>query len=216
MRSPVLILEDLPDTQAWLSAIVREVLPDAAVTLAATLRQARAVLRAQPWHFMLVDLGLPDGSGIELLHEARRAVPAIPAIVTTIYDDDDNLFNALAAGAAGYLLKSQSRQVLARQLQLQRQGQPPISPAIARRLMQHFQGAARALAQDAPFEPLTEREQQVLALLAQGLRTREAAAHLGLAESTVTTYIRAIYEKLGVSNRAEAARVAQRMGIAAG
>lgn len=191
MTRQVLILEDLPDTQAWLVELVQEVLPDAQPTLAATLGEARRLLLSQPWHFMLIDLGLPDGSGITLLQEARAQLPQVPAIVTTIYDDDDNLFQAMAAGAAGYLLKSQ----------------PPISPCLARRLLAHFRHTPDETASDTR---LSNRETEILILIGQGLRTREVAQQLSLTEYTVTTYVRNIYEKLNIASRAEATREAAR------
>lgn len=208
----ILILEDLPDTQDWLSGIVREVEPQAELATAGSLQAARALLNVQPWALMLIDLGLPDGSGVSFLRELRARFPEVPAIVTTIYDDDDNLFGALAAGASGYLLKSQPRALLVQQLALQRRGHVPISPSIARRLMAHFrQQAARAA--KAGEIGLTRRETEVLTLVAQGLRTREVAAQLGLSEYTVTTYIREMYDKLGIGNRAEAARAASSLGL---
>lgn len=207
MTQQVLILEDLPDTQIWLTELVHEVLPDAALTLAATLGEAQRLLMRHPWHFMLIDLGLPDGSGITLLQEARLRLPQIPAIVTTIYDDDDNLFQALASGAAGYLLKSQPQATLARQLQLLELGQPPITPCLAQRLLAHFRHTPDAATSDAR---LSDRETEILLLIGQGLRTREVASQLQLTDYTVTTYVRNIYEKLNISSRAEAAVEASR------
>ena len=206
----VLLLEDLPDTQSWLSGIVLEVAPQAELAVAGTLQEARALLGTQSWALVLVDLGLPDGSGVSFLRELRARFPEVPAIVTTIYDDDDNLFGALAAGASGYLLKSQPRALLVQQLALQRRGHVPISSSIARRLMAHFRQVSRGAGSLQETE-LTPREIEVLELIAQGLRTREVAGRLGLTEYTVTTYIRELYDKLGVGNRAEAARAAARL-----
>lgn len=208
----VLMLEDLPDTQRWLSGIVKEAVADSVVAVAGTLEQAHALLPTRCWGLMLVDLGLPDGSGIDFLHVLRQRQPQVPAVVTTIFDDDDNLFGALAAGACGYLLKSQPREVLVRELNMQQHGHVPISPGIARRLMVHFQ--QRAMAQRAPTEAgLNPRELQVLTLIAQGLRTREVAARLELTENTVSTYVRELYDKLGISNRAEAVGAAAELGL---
>lgn len=208
----VLLLEDLPDTQSWLSGIVLEVNPEARITVAGTVAEALEALPTRCWGLMLIDLGLPDGSGVAFLRALRAPLPGVPAIVTTIYDDDDNLFGALAAGASGYLLKSQPRALLVQQLALQRRGHVPISPSIARRLMAHFRQVSRGAGSLQETE-LTPREIEVLELIAQGLRTREVAAQLGLTEYTVTTYIRELYDKLGVGNRAEAARAAARLGL---
>lgn len=212
MKPAVFILEDLPDTQTWLTDIVCQVLPDAVITYATNIKSARQLLLSQTWQFMLIDLGLPDGSGISILQEARLKIPHIPAIVTTIYDDDDNLFQAMSSGAAGYLLKSQVAEVLVHQLHLQQQGQPPMSPTIARRLMLYFQEQA-APHSHSEEECLNSREKEILTLLGQGLRTKEVAQYLGLTEYTITTYIRNLYEKLNINSRAQAAKNSIKLGL---
>jgi DNA-binding NarL/FixJ family response regulator len=218
VQAHVLIVEDLPDTQRWLADIVAQAFPGTTVQLAGSVAAARALLPTRQWALALIDLGLPDGSGIDLISQINETLPHLPAIVTTIYDDDDNLFSALAAGASGYLLKSQAAPALARQLRQQQQGYPPMSPSIARRLLTHFRQQA-ALGEttlgDAASPPLqlTAREQDVLRCIGHGMRTQEAAAELGLTEHTVTTYIRNLYEKLNISSRAEAALEAARRGL---
>lgn len=212
MSNAVLILEDLPDTREWLADVVQQLSSKIQPVFAHCLEDARTLLETQPWQFMLIDLGLPDGSGISLLQEAHAKLPATPAIVTTIYDDDDNLFQSMAAGAAGYLLKSQPTDTLLHQLSLLQQGFPPMSASIARRLAAYFQDKA------SPHEhgdktTLNAREQDILSLIGQGLRTREVAQHLGLTEYTVTTYIRNLYEKLNISTRAEATIKAAQRGL---
>lgn len=209
----ILIVEDLPDTQQWLSQLVAQAFPAASVQVAGTLADAKQWLSARPWSLLLVDLSLPDGSGTELIQLSSREAPQRPVIVTTIYDDDDNLFAALSAGACGYLLKSQSAESLLRQLVLQQQGFPPMSPSIARRLLAHFRQQTSSSAAAGHGMSLTTREEEVLRCIGQGMRTREVATALGLAEYTVTTYIRTLYEKLNIHSRAEAALEAARRGL---
>ena len=150
MAVKVLILEDNPVARSFLCRVVRESFSDAIqITEAGDLETARrhAGLRgdgkvpADPFKLILVDLELPDGNGMELLTELAH-YPATK-IVTTLYSDDDHLFPALQCGADGYLLKEDRFEVLVEEMQKIVRGQPPLSPAIARRLLTHFrQGTA--------------------------------------------------------------------------
>ena len=153
MTVRVLIVEDNPVARSFLSRVVRESFSDAnQITEAADLMSARKYISltvgalglpgADPFKLILVDLELPDGNGMELLAELGQtpAHPAYPAtkIVTTLYSDDEHLFPALQCGADGYLLKEDRFEVLVEELQKIVRGQPPLSPAIARRLLTHF------------------------------------------------------------------------------
>ncbi len=215
MMRQALIVEDRADTREWLTGILCRALPGISVRTAADLRTARRLLAAQAWRLVLVDLGLPDGSGIELLHDIRQQCPGTDAIVTTIYDDDDNLFGAITAGACGYLLKSQPADMLVQQLQQFEAGVPPLSPSIARRMLTWFRDhtPAPTAAGPAPDIQLTPRDADVLACIGRGLRVAETAQYLGLTENTVASYIKQIYRKLGISGRAEAALEAARRGL---
>lgn len=203
------ILEDLPESQTWLSQVLTESFSGIAITTAFTLAEARQKLARQPPpDIALVDLGLPDGSGVELIAELNRAAPATLCVVASIYDDDSHLFPALRAGARGYLLKDQPRDTLVRALTGIVTGQPPLSPAIARKLLSHF----RSPLED-QLEPLTTREKEVLGIIAKGLTMNEVANVLGLSRNTVASYVKEIYRKLNVSSRAEAALSARHMGL---
>jgi DNA-binding NarL/FixJ family response regulator len=208
----VLIVEDIAETRQWLAAIVRAAFPGAEPEHAATLR-AGAAMAGQGWDLALIDLGLPDGSGLDLLRALKAQAPQTLCVVTTVLADDATVVAALSAGADGYLLKENPDLVLTRQLSQISQGVPALSPAIARRIMEHFRLTGPAAAQE---HSLTAREAEVLALIARGLRNAEVAADLGLAETTVAGYIKAIYRKLGISSRAEAAWHAARLGLSAG
>ena len=183
-----------------------------------------------------MDLELPDGSGLELLSELSL-YPAT-RIVTTLYSDDEHLFPALQCGADGYLLKEDRFEVLVEELQKIVRGQPPLSPAIARRLLTHFRsgdasvpnGAAHGThtpASSAPspspqaatvliaaeHERLTPRESEVLTYLSKGFTIKEIAALMGIKWFTVNDHIKSIYKKLNVSSRAEAAVLASKQGL---
>ena len=214
----VLVVEDQPDTRMWLAGIVGQAMPGAEVVTFPRLLEARGWLHGLDGkdrarlRVALIDLGLPDGSGIELIRELAEHFPETLPVVATVYDDDSYLFDAIAAGAQGYLLKDQDAEVLVHRLRRMEDGEPPLSPSIARRRMTHF----RRQPPPAPTteeSALTPRELEVLALLGRGSRVPEAARRLGLTDHTVSTYVKIIYRKLRISSRAEAALEASRRGL---
>jgi DNA-binding NarL/FixJ family response regulator len=216
----VLVLEDQAETRSWLAQVARATFPGVTVFEAATLGEACAWLNGDNGHLArlrlaIIDLGLPDGSGIGFIRDLTTRRPSATAVVATIHDDDVNLLGAIAAGASGYLLKDQEDGALAAQLRRIDDGEPPLSPSIARRMMAHF--AERApppgAVQPADDAGLTPRELQVLALLGRGSRVAEAAKVLGLTDQTVATYVKTIYRKLRITSRAEAAIAAQKRGL---
>ncbi len=215
MTRQALVLEDRPDTRRWLVDILARAIPDLNIRTACNLKAARHLLATEAgWHLALVDIGLPDGSGIELITEMRESHPLTDTIVTTIHDDDANLFGAIAAGARGYLLKSQPADILVRHLQQFEAGMPPLSPSIARRMLAWF--SERPFPGAAPGNPdtrLSARDVEVLTCIGRGMRVAETARHLGLTESTVASYIKQLYRKLDINNRAEAALEAAKRGL---
>ena len=248
MPVKVLIVEDNPVARSFLTRVVRESFSDALViTEAGDLETARrqigplreGVQSADPFKLILVDLELPDGNGMELLAELG-AYPATK-IVTTLYSDDDHLFPALQCGADGYLLKEDRFEVLVEELQKIVRGQPPLSPAIARRLLTHFRhgptgsGASGSASNSGPVplssgfqssrpvpmgrgapldhERLTPRESEVLTYLSKGFTIKEIASLMGIKWFTVNDHIKSIYKKLNVSSRAEAAVLASKHGL---
>ena len=245
MPVKVLIVEDNPVARSFLARVVRESFSDQLlITEASDLESARRQIRDsqtgptaagephQVFKLMMVDLELPDGNGMELLAELSQ-YPATK-IVTTLYSDDEHLFPALQCGADGYLLKEDRFEVLVEELQKIVRGQPPLSPAIARRLLTHFrQGRASASpsALNAPsgfqssrpspvehpapndHDRLTPRESEVLTYLSKGFTIKEIANLMGIKWFTVNDHIKSIYKKLNVSSRAEAAVLASKQGL---
>ena len=132
-------------------------------------------------------------------------------VVASIHDDDEHLFQALQAGAQGYLLKDHPTAWLAQQLQGIARGQPPLSPAIARRLLRHFHAAPAAQPHAAC--DLSARERDVLGLLAQGVRIADIGIALGISRHTVGDHVKNIYRKLNIGSRAEAALQARDLGL---
>ncbi|MDP1789110.1 MAG: response regulator transcription factor [Methylibium sp.] len=213
----ILLLEDLPEIRVWLKALALQVFPQAQITEAARVHDAREHISAQRFDLALDDLGLPDGSGVEVVAALREAQPEAQSVVVTIHDDDDHLFPALQAGAFGYLLKEQSREQLAEQLRRISAGEPPLSPSIARRVIQYFAAQQRSqFREKTPLMPgvtLTERENEVLLRVAKGFTLPEIGVQLNLSRHTIADYVKQIYRKLNVSSRAEVALEAQRLGL---
>lgn len=205
------ILEDLPESQAWLTQALGQAFPGIAIASAYTLAEAREQLaRGLDADIALIDLGLPDGSGVDFIEALKRARPDTLVVVSSIYDDDAHVFPALRAGAGGYLLKDQPVHVIVQALQGIAGGHPPLSPAIARRMLGFFQPAEPVR----PERPqLTDREVEVLRLIAKGMTQSECARLLGLSSHTVVGYVKDIYRKLDVCSRAEAALVARDLGL---
>ncbi|XXF74874.1 response regulator transcription factor [Myxococcaceae bacterium GXIMD 01537] len=204
-----LIVEDMADAQRWLSAVLLAAFPGIRTEVASTVQEALARLDGASPAIALVDLGLPDGSGLAVLNKLRERHPATLPIVTTIYDSDQHLFPALRAGARGYVLKDQSRGQLVQMLQGIAAGNPPLSPSIARRLLGFFAPPPV----DPSDEALTPREAEVLTLLAKGLTIAATADVLSLSRHTVGGHVKELYRKLNVSTRAEATLEAARRGI---
>ncbi|TWO65005.1 response regulator transcription factor [Caenimonas sedimenti] len=212
-----LIVEDLPDIRAWLGEVAISAFPELQVTSAARRDEALRCIQGGRFDLALIDLGLPDGSGLDVVAALRRAQPQALPVVVTIYDDDDHLFPALQAGAFGYLLKEQPRETLVAQLLRMVDGEPPLSPPIARRVLAYFATAAEmrqaAMRQLEEQVHLTDRETEVLQRVAKGYTLPEIAQQFGLSRHTIADYIKQIYRKLNVSSRAEAALEAARRGL---
>jgi len=237
MSVKVLVLEDNPVARDFLSRVLRESFSDPiSITEAGDLETARQqIALTGPGGLHGADLELPDGNGLELLAELGQ-YPATK-VVTTLYSDDDHLFPALQCGADGYLLKEDRFEVLVEELRKIVLGQPPLSPAIARRLLTHFRhSTTNESASAAPPPPsgmsaqptarppvpiekpldlphLTPREIEVLTYLSKGFTIKEIANLMGIKWFTVNDHIKSIYRKLNVSSRAEAAVLASKQGL---
>ena len=149
----------------------------------------------------LMDINLPGMNGVECVRQLKKIAPEIQVMMLTVYEDTENIFDALAAGANGYMLKRTAGRELLEAIREVQRGGSPMTTHIARKVVQSFQRSAAAAAET---ESLSEREQQVLDLLSRGLIYKEIADKLGISYETVHTYIRRIYEKLQVRTRTEA------------
>lgn len=220
-----LVLEDFTDTRIWLCEVLRETFTNITLFEAATVNQAHKLLNEQSFDLALIDINLPDGNGIDVIENIIANSPTTYCVVATIFDDDDHLFAALRAGAQGYLLKEQPKDQFKKSLSGLLHGEPPLSPSIARKILRSFQNSG----QNNPIEnmptkvikpnkpkntlDLSAREQEILTLVAKGLKRNEIAEMLGISPHTVATHLKTIYSKLNVSTRAEATMEALRMGL---
>lgn len=181
-----------------------------------SVESALQALPTQQPRIVISDINLPPGlSGIEGVRRLKPLMPNTQFVMLTVYEDTDHIFEALAAGATGYMLKDTKRAQLMEALRELDAGGSPMSANIARKVVQSFQrSTAPAAAAPAPMpesENLSPREAEVLDLLAQGLLYKEISEKIGVSLPTVNTYIRRIYEKLHVRSRAQAvARYTQR------
>jgi DNA-binding NarL/FixJ family response regulator len=207
----VLIVEDMPETRTWLVAMAAEAFPGAEIIEAGDQSEGLRLCEDESGPAVaLVDLSLPDGSGLEVIRRLVARHPGTHRIIVTVSGNDADLVTALSAGAQGYLLKDQPREVLVRQLAQAAEGIPAISPSLARRIMDHFRLTGPC---DNKEDLLSPREREVLGLIARGFRIADAARALGMAEGTATSHVKSIYRKLDIGSRAEAALHASRMGL---
>jgi DNA-binding NarL/FixJ family response regulator len=209
----ILLLEDIPEIRAWLKVLIKQVFANAEITECSRVQDALVQVNTKRFTLALLDLGLPDGSGVDVIAALREKQPEVQSVIVTIHDDDEHLFPALQAGAFGYLLKEQSRELLVEQLQRMSQGEPPLSPSIARKVIAYFTSQARPPAALLHEVSLTDRETEVLLRVAKGYTLPEIGVQLGLSRHTIADYVKQIYRKLNVSSRAEAALEAQRLGL---
>lgn len=166
---------------------------------------------------LLVDLGLPDTTGLEVIRQARRMQPACAVMVITMFADEANMLQAFEAGAGGYLLKDGTEADLAAHVLSLHGGGSPMSPIIARQLLVRWQASAPPTTPrvGAPVA-LSKRESEVLDLIARGFIYPEIAQQMGLSVSTIQTHVRNIYGKLDVHNKTEAVFEARQLGLLRG
>ena len=225
MPASVLIVEDEPE---FLRRFSDAVLADPELRLLAAVSTgtaAQALLEAAPPDVMLVDLGLPDMNGVDLIRLAAQRCPACDVLVVTMFGDDGHVLASIEAGATGYLLKDAGRERIAEAIHELRAGGSPISPGIARRVLMRFR-IAPAPAEPPPTpagrhdpapaaeaSPLSERETEILRLVAKGFSFDTVGELLGISPHTVVAHVKKIYRKLAVHSRGEAVYEASQMGL---
>src|SRR5450830_1005655 len=204
----VAIVEDDPDFANALSLVVQNSPDMQLVGRAATQAEGLALLAGPPADVLLVDLGLPDGSGIEVIRAAALHWPSCSTMVSTNFGDETHVMRSIEAGAAGYLLKDSSPSKMSDEIRSLANGGSPISPIIARQVLARFRltPTAPATAADADSAPplLSQREKEVLDYITKGFTVHEIAGLMQLSHFTVRTFVRRIYSKLKVTSKGKA------------
>lgn len=217
MRKPasVFVVEDDTATRERLADVIRRSSDFKLAGAVGTLAEAQAGIGSAGPDVLLVDLGLPDGDGAQLIAETARSHPSIQIMVITVFGDEAHVVRAIEAGATGYLLKDASMGEIGRAIGDLLAGGSPISPAVARHVLNRLSARARQPAADPPRDQarLTARETDVLQLVAKGCSYGEVASALSLSVNTVAFHIKQIYRKLAVNSRGEAVFEATQMGL---
>ena len=201
----ILIADDHPVVRDGLLAILSTQADLKVIGEAATGRETVALaLQLRP-DVLLLDLEMPDMDGVHALEEIRQQFHDIQAIVLTAFDTDDRILSALKSGARGYLLKGAPRQEIFHAIRTVSQGGSLLQPMVTQRLLEHIRSEGEA---QPPFDPLTNREREILLLVARGQSNKQIAAGLAITERTVKFHVSVILRKLAAANRAEAVQKA--------
>ena len=211
-RIRILIADDHPVFRYGLRALLAAEPTTEVIGEATTGEEAIAKASSLQPDVILMDLNMPGINGIEATRRILEMTPHMSILVLTMFDDDDSIFAAMRAGARGYLLKGAEGEETMRAIQAVSSGEAIFSPAIARKLMQYF-GARRPTAPPQAFPELTEREREILTLIAQGYTNAAIAEKLVLSPKTVRNHVSNIFSKLQVADRAEAIIRARDAGL---
>lgn len=215
----VMIVEDDPLFRQRLRTVVQSDARLELVAMAGSVAEANRAMEGAQVDVALVDLGLPDGSGLAVIRRMCERVHGCEVIVLTLFGDDERVIASLEAGATGYLTKDAVPQDIVDGIFQVLDGGAPMSPPIARRVLRRFRVATRD-GSSVPSGPgpsdgpgLSDREHQVLQLIAKGFATAEISSLLGLSPNTVLTYVKRVYGKLSVHSRSEAIFEARQHGL---
>lgn len=228
----VLIVEDHNDAAKVLSRVVEQTFPNASIQIFSNFKTSMEHLTQHRHDVALIDIGLPDGNGVDLIKYINEQNHSTLCIVTTIFDDEEHLFDALQSGAAGYLLKGYSAEELQVYLKEAISGRPALSPRIAQLMLGYFRQTHRIETREgtstytqkqtnvplgkqseSELSDLTEREREVLTFISKGCQVKEVSRLLGISANTVKHHIKSLYDKLNVHNRAEATAAAVQLNI---
>lgn len=218
LPAPVLVVEDDPLMRQRLARVLDGLgyTPEA-ITFSACLSEARAYIDSQPLALALVDLGLPDGNGIELIKELREQDPSLMIMVISAWSTEEAILGALRAGATGYVLKERDDLEVSLSIRSVLRGGAPIDPFIARSILQLLPAASPPQPEESPKPAegggLSAREQEILEWVSQGMTNREIAEQLFISRYTVECHIKRIYRKLAVSSRTRAVNEARQRGL---
>ncbi|MCF7822318.1 MAG: response regulator transcription factor [Mariprofundaceae bacterium] len=207
----ILIVEDEPVTRDVLIQVVENHPQLTLLAAVSNIAEAETMLERKP-DIVLVDIGLPDGNGIDLIRRIKQQHPEGAVMVVSGFGDEEHVLKAIEAGATGYILKDDSLAKVGPHILQLIKGESPISPGIARYLLKRFQKPLQQVTDESQ-PTLTKREKSVLTLIAKGYSRQEVAETLNVSQHTVTTHIKHIYRKLSVHSRTEAVFEAYQMGL---
>jgi len=216
---PVLIVEDEYVIQCRLKNILKDLgYSDEVLLFANNVREAECLLQQEPFCLALIDLGLSDGNGISIIEKIHELGSQTLVLVVSAWSTQDSLLKAIKAGATGYVLKERDDTEVSLAIRSILSGGAPIDPFIAREILKQISSSepSSSLEQVVPDpeqESLTQREKEILSLVAQGLSNREIADELCVSRYTVESHIKHIYRKLSVSKRTKAVSTARHLGI---
>lgn len=214
LPAPLLVVEDEPLMQTRLLKVLLGLgYTEDAIVFADSLAQAAFHLANQPVAMALVDIGLPDGSGIDLIEKLRTYDPTLCILVISAWSTEDILLAALRAGATGYVLKERDDLEISVSIRSVLRGGAPIDPFIARRILELLPMTPASPARVPEGASLSARESEILHLVAQGLTNREIAEKLFISRYTAECHIKHIYKKLAVSSRTKAVNEARLRGL---
>jgi DNA-binding NarL/FixJ family response regulator len=224
-----LVIEDEPHWQTTIAQVIAGHDTLELIGICPNLAEALAKIRTTSYDMLIVDLGLPDGNGVDAIRTSRRLHPDADILVATVFDDERSVVAAICAGATGYLVKDATAAEWISAIAQLRAGHSPLSPKVARHVLRRMQepprakkmglldgaSATEAVSAGAREEnvSLSPREAEVLQLVAKGFSLVEVAQILHVAQTTTRTHARAIYRKLEVNSRGEAVFEAQRLGL---
>ncbi|MFT7470565.1 MAG: DNA-binding NarL/FixJ family response regulator [Kiritimatiellia bacterium] len=214
MNYSVVIVEDDEETRKHLCDTIDSAAFLTLIQSCASLKSAHSALALHKPDILLVDLGLPDGSGIDLILAIDELDLATEALVISGFTDEKHVFSALEAGAKGYLSKIDSEKDICQAILHMMDGGAPISPVIARLMLLRFNTfETKRPERESLSEPLTEKQKAILSYVSKGFTSREIAGLLDISYYTVTTHVKNIYRKLHVNSRAEALFEATQLGL---
>lgn len=219
----IIIVEDEPEFRRRFAQIIDSEPTMRLAGVAANKREAQALIDREEFDVMLIDLGLPDGTGIDLIRNVSQRKPDVDIMVVTVFGDEQHVVSSIEAGATGYILKDSTPADVISCIRLLRAGGSPVSPVVARSVLRAIRSRMGGVATssntvpprstNAENNPLSARETEILQLLAKGMSFNEIGEILGISPHTVTAHIKKIYRKLAVHSRGEAVYEASQMGL---
>jgi len=217
----IIIVEDEPEFRRRFAQIIDSEPTMRLAGVAANKREAQVLIDREEFDVMLIDLGLPDGTGIDLIRSVSQRKPDVDIMVVTVFGDEQHVVSSIEAGATGYILKDSTPADVISCIRLLRAGGSPVSPVVARSVLRAIRSrmggtpgaSAPARTTSAENNPLSARETEILQLLAKGMSFNEIGEILGISPHTVTAHIKKIYRKLAVHSRGEAVYEASQMGL---